>query len=58
MIRCFLGDEVFFGGLNTYLKEFEYGNPTTEDLMRNWDAFIADNSIEVKIFKNEQLRYH
>ena len=36
-IRCFLGDEVFFGGLQNYLEEFKYSNPTTYDLTEAWE---------------------
>lgn len=36
-IRCFLGDEVFFGGLQNYLEEFKYSNPTTYDLTAAWE---------------------
>ncbi len=37
MIRCYLGDNVFFGGLQAYLEQFKYSNPTTFDLFSAWD---------------------
>jgi len=44
-MRCYLGDEVFFGGLNNYLDDFHSGNPTTDDLFAAWDDYI-DKSLK------------
>jgi len=46
MMRCHLGDEAFFGGLQNYLEKFQYSNPTTQDLFQCWDDYIASNGIE------------
>ena len=44
MMRCHLGDDVFFGGLKMYLENGKFGNPNTVDLLESWDQYIADNS--------------
>ncbi|CBY38948.1 unnamed protein product [Oikopleura dioica] len=47
-IRCFLGDEVFFGGLQNYLEEFKYSNPTTYDLTAAWENMRNEVGVLLK----------
>lgn len=45
MMRCVLGDDAFFGGLQHYLEKFQYANPTTQDLFQSWDEYITTNDV-------------
>lgn len=38
MMRGIIGDSFFFGGLQTYLKDFEFGNTITDDLWNSMQS--------------------
>jgi aminopeptidase N len=48
MVRCALGDKVFFGGLNRYLEANQYDSVTSDMLFDAWDKYISDDEVDVK----------
>jgi len=48
MVRCALGDTVFFGGLNKYLDAHQYDSVTSDMLFKAWDDYISSEKIDVK----------
>jgi len=49
MIRCALGDEVFFKGLNKFLNDYKYDNPTSEQLFQSWEDYITQNNFKIEV---------
>jgi len=37
MVHAVVGEKDFVGGLRAYMKEFQYGNATTDDLWAAWE---------------------
>ena len=44
MLSTFLGEEVFLAGVRRYLKEYEYGNASTDNL---WEALSIESGNDV-----------
>lgn len=47
MMRCILGDEIFFGATSYHQQNFAYRNAQTDDLLNSFDGFIRDNNVTV-----------
>ena len=48
MIRCALGDRVFFDGLSEYLEDYKYSSTTSDQLYDSWQNFIKNENIEIE----------
>jgi len=48
MMRCALGDRVFFDGLSEYLDQNKYHSTTSDILYSTWQNFIKNKNIEIK----------
>ncbi|CBY24023.1 unnamed protein product [Oikopleura dioica] len=47
MMRCILGDDIFFGATSYHQQNLAYQNAVTDDLLNSFDGFITDNNIEI-----------
>ena len=54
MMRCILGDDIFFGATSYHQQNLAYQNAETDDLLNSFDGFITDNNIEVAGYSYEK----